>query len=145
MHLVVEGSVHLMRPQLNGVELILSRIHAGEIVAEASLYAEQYHCDVVAQGPVRTRAASREDVLRRLREDWNFTDAWMRKLASDIRLCRAKVEILSLKTVADRLDAGLSLNTGVLPDKGGGKIVAAQLGVSPEAFYRELARRRTNS
>jgi CRP-like cAMP-binding protein len=52
-----------------------------------------------------------------------------------------RAEIRTLRTVAERLDAWLG-EGNVLPDKGRHQDVAAELGVSREAFYRELARRR---
>jgi len=40
------------------------------------------------------------------------------------------------------LDAWLALDDGNLPPTGRWREVAAEIGVSPEAFYRELATRR---
>lgn len=50
--------------------------------------------------------------------------------------------MLSLKTVAERLDAWTAANQGAPPIKGEWKTVAVEMGVSPEALYRELAKRR---
>ncbi|WP_236841765.1 hypothetical protein [Bosea sp. PAMC 26642] len=63
-------------------------------------------------------------------------------LAVEVRRARARAEIASLKTVAMRLDAWLALEEGELPPRGRWREVAAEIGVSPEAFYRELAARR---
>jgi hypothetical protein len=49
---------------------------------------------------------------------------------------------VSLKTVAERLDAWLALHDDGLPPKGQRLRVASEIGVTPEALYRELARRR---
>lgn len=48
---------------------------------------------------------------------------------------------MRLKKVCDRVDAWLALNGGVLPPKGQWKRLAAEIGVSVEALYRELAAR----
>ena len=48
---------------------------------------------------------------------------------------------LSLRTVAERLDAWIAAS-GRYPAKGEWKTVAAEIGNSPEALYRELAKRR---
>jgi hypothetical protein len=50
---------------------------------------------------------------------------------------------LSLKTVAERLEGWLIWRGGGLPPKGAWKDIAAEIGVSPEALYRELAKRRS--
>jgi len=51
----------------------------------------------------------------------------------------------SLKTVAMRLDGWLAMNEGGVPPKGRWREVAAEIGVSPEALYRELAKRRASN
>ncbi len=51
-------------------------------------------------------------------------------------------EILSMRTVVKRLDAWLLSHGDRLPAKGEWKNLALQIGVSPEALYRELARRK---
>ena len=65
----------------------------------------------------------------------------MASMANEIRSTRLRAEILSLKTVAERLDAWLTFNDDGLPAKGGRIALARELGVSPEALYREIARR----
>jgi CRP-like cAMP-binding protein len=62
--------------------------------------------------------------------------------AAEVQRARANAEIVSLKTVAMRLDAWLSLHHGSLPSRGRWHEVAAEIAVSPEALYRELASRR---
>ena len=51
-----------------------------------------------------------------------------------------RAEILALKTVAERLDAWIAWHEQ-RPAKGKWRHVAEEIGVSPEAFYRELAKR----
>jgi hypothetical protein len=53
--------------------------------------------------------------------------------------------MLSLKTVAARVDAWTAFNDAQLPPKGQWRQVAAEIGVTPEALYREFARRRRSS
>lgn len=53
-----------------------------------------------------------------------------------------RAEIRSLKTVAERLDAWTAEH-GDIPENGQWHVLAAELSVSREALYRELARRRT--
>jgi CRP-like cAMP-binding protein len=68
--------------------------------------------------------------------------ALMRHLAGEVHRTRTRAEILSLKSVAARLDAWMAFNGGKLPPKGRWYQAASEIGVTPEAFYRELARRR---
>lgn len=65
----------------------------------------------------------------------------MAYLAREVWQARFRSELLSLKTVAARLEEWLNWQCGGLPPKGEWKTLAEQLGVSPEALYREIARR----
>jgi hypothetical protein len=58
---------------------------------------------------------------------------------------RLRSEVLSLRTVAERLAAWTAWNGGKIPKKGEWKLVANQIGVSPEALSRELAKNRRRS
>ena len=53
---------------------------------------------------------------------------------------RTRVEVMRLKTLRERLDAYLELFG--LPPKGSWIVVADWIGVTPEALYREMAKRR---
>ncbi len=50
--------------------------------------------------------------------------------------------MLAIRSLARRLDAWLELNDFSLPPKGNWQTLARELAVSPEALYRELARRK---
>lgn len=74
--------------------------------------------------------------------DPGLARALTRHVAEAVQGARARAEILSLKTIAARLDAWLALNGDALPPRGRWRDVAAEIGVTPEAFYRELEGRR---
>ncbi len=81
--------------------------------------------------------------LKRLQADDALSDQWAAHLARTVQAARYRSEILARKTVADRLDGWLAWQGDALPAKGQWKSIAAEIGVSPEAFYRELAKRRS--
>jgi CRP/FNR family transcriptional regulator, dissimilatory nitrate respiration regulator len=141
-YVVDGGAVHLVRHHADGSALVLQRAVAGDMLAEASLFAEHYHCDAVAVVPSRLRAMPRAAVLARLGEGKGLAEALAAHLAAQVQNARQRAEILSLRTVAQRLDAWLAGNAGALPAKGAWKRVAMEIGVSPEALYREFAARR---
>jgi len=141
MFFVVTGAVHLVRHQESGSALVLQRAGPGALLAEASLYADKYHCDAVAVAPSRVWAVSKRDLLGRLAATPELTLAVIRRLARELQQARFQAEVLSMKTVAARVDAWIDWN-GPLPPKGEWVRLAAELGVSPEALYREMAKRR---
>lgn len=142
LYRVEAGGMKLMRTLPHGVDLVIQRAQAGAILAEASLFAASYHCDAVATGATHLRGASVERIREALERDPCLAHALARYLALEVQAARARAEITSLKTVRERFDAWLSLNGGELPPRGRWRDVAAEVGVSPEALYRELANRR---
>lgn len=141
VHLVNEGRIHLVRLDTEGASLILQRAMPGSLLAEASVYAPRYHCDAVAETDAVTWAISRAELRSRLTLDTEFAEAWARHLAHEVQRARLHTQILSRRSVAQRLDAWRTWH-GALPPKGEWALLAEQIAVSPEALYRELAKRR---
>lgn len=142
MHRIVTGEVRLLRRDAGGGELILQRAGAGEVVAEPSLWSGRYHCDAEAATPTvlrRVPVTAMRDLLVR---DGDAARAWMMHLGAAAQAARLRAEILSLRRVAERLDAWLSMQGAPLPGPGAWRGLAAEIGVTPEALYREIARRR---
>lgn len=142
LFLVQEGSVHLERHSFAGARLVLQKAEAGDILAEASCFATHYHCNGIAATPARLLSVPMKKFLAEFSSDPALAAAFTQHLAKEIQAVRARAEILSLKTVAARLDSWLELGGGRLPEKGEWHLLAGMLAVSPEALYRELARRR---
>lgn len=142
MHLVTSGTVNLMRSQADGSTLVLQRAGPGSILAEASLHSDAYHCDAMASGDAVTSSYSKGSLKKLLFETAANGELWAGYLAHELQKSRLRSEILSLKTVSQRLDAWIELSGEWPIPKGTWKFVAYELGVTPEAFYRELAARR---
>jgi CRP-like cAMP-binding protein len=139
LFVVEEGLAHLVRYQLGGAATVMQRAGPGDLLAEASLFAEHYHCDAVAMAETKLRRFAIRDMQRAMREQPSFAQAYAKHLAHEMHRMRVRAEILAMRTVRARLDAWLSLQD--LPPKGAWGILADDIGVSREALYRELARR----
>lgn len=140
MFWVVSGEVQLIRRQDQGQSIILQRGTPGTILAEAFLFADCYHCDAVVLQDSSIRRYSREAVLRKFETDASFARQWAAHLSQEIRTARFKAELLSHRKIVDRLDLWIA-HHGQLPEKGAWKRVAAEIGASPEAFYRVMAKK----
>jgi CRP-like cAMP-binding protein len=138
---VTAGMVHLVRHLASGAPLVLQRAGSGTILAEASLHSAKYHCDATAVTGARAWAISKKELLNRLAQNAELGMAFIRRLANELQHARFHAEVLSIKTVAARLNAWVEWN-GEMPPKGEWVGLAAELGVSPEALYREMASRR---
>jgi CRP-like cAMP-binding protein len=138
---VLEGGVRLIRIQADGEALGLQRAGAGDLLAEASMFAERYHCDAYADGPTTLARVPRSRVESLMRDDAGWLRGMAARLAHEMQRTRLRAEMLSLKRVDRRVEAWLTFN-GTLPERGGWARLAEELAVSPEALYRELAKRR---
>lgn len=137
---VLSGEIQLRRHQEDGRVVVLQRAAGGDLVAEASLFSDRYHCDAIATAAAQVRAIPKRRLRSRLRSDPDFAEALAARLAREIQSLRFRSELLSLQKVASRLDAWETWH-GSLPRKGDWKQLAHQIGVSPEALYREMAKR----
>ena len=142
LHLIEDGEAHLVRHRTDGGALVLQRALANTVLAEASVFSARYHCDGVAARPTRTLAIAAPAVRRLLAEDPGFAASWAYQLSRELQSTRLRAEILSLRTVRERLEAWIGWNGERLPGGATWKAVANEIGTSPEALYRELARRR---
>lgn len=139
--LVVEGRVHLLRRTVEGASIILQSAGPGEVLAEASVYSPSYHCGAEAAQPSTVRLLPTGTFVTALRQDPALAEAWAAHLARSVQAARLRAEIRSLRKVSERVDAWLGEGRA-LPDRGRWQDLAAELGVTREALYRELARRR---
>ena len=137
---VEQGTLVLERYLKTGTVTCLQRAQAGDVLAEASVYAQRYHCDARALETSRVRTLTLTQFRKALAARSDLSEAWSRHLARAVHATRFLSEIRGMRTVAERLDAWLSEHEA-LPKRGHWKALAAELAVSHEALYRELARR----
>ncbi len=139
LFLVEAGELALVRDQQNGSTIVLNRVQSGAIVAEASIYSDRYHCACLGEKTSRLLCLPITGIRKHLADDRDISRAWAAYLATELQKTRARCEILSRNKVRERL-AGWQAWNGPLPPKGRWKTLAAEIGVSPEALYREIKR-----
>lgn len=138
---VAGGEVHLLRHGVGGQPALFQRAGAGAFLAEASIDAPRYHCDAVAAAASRVQVFPLAAFRAALDADPAFAGGWRLSLAREIRRLRAQAERLAMRSVRERIvhyiecegeDGRLRLRCEL-------KQLAAELAVSHEALYRELA------
>ena len=139
MLFVLSGEIRLVRHTPSGAEIVLQRSRGG-FVAEASLDAQTYHCDVVPTTDGRLLLFPRSAFVAALENDPVFNRAWIRLLAREVRRLRAQSERLSLKSAADRILHYIEAegNNGAILLNQTRKSWAAELGLTHEVMYRTL-------
>ena len=137
LYLLRAGRIALCRALADGGALTLHVVDAGAVIAPASLWSPSTHCDALCR--TDARVAVRSAAFLR---DWlgaSPATAALVEAARELQTLRARVEVLRLRRLSDRLDAYLDLHGP--PGPGGWVQVADWIGVTPPALYRELARR----
>jgi len=144
---VDSGRLRLVRRTSDDHLVILHTARRGEFFAEASLFAETYHCDAVAAAPSRVRVYPKAEIIALLRTEPALAEAFMTRLAHQLQELRTRMELRNIRSARERLMQYLRLRAGH-DDRGRGRTVAiegqlqdiaAEIGMTREALYRTLA------
>jgi CRP-like cAMP-binding protein len=141
MFYVHHGEVLMQRVTPSGTLVVLKRISEG-FLAEGSLTNAAYFGEAVCRTDCILFALPMADIRAAVAADEESCWAWMELLGAQLRQQRMRVERLTLKTVRDRLAHLLvseSQPDGSYRLCGTRMDLAAELGVTPAALYRELA------
>jgi CRP/FNR family transcriptional regulator, dissimilatory nitrate respiration regulator len=141
MYCVVSGEVRLVRVGKNGEMFILQRVRCGW-VAEASLFARRYHCDLETAGGTILVRVPVKAVRTALDASPEFRRYWVECLSGEIRRLRGACERIGLRRAEQRVLHAIESegSDGVLRPGGALKDWAGELGLTHEALYRALAR-----
>jgi CRP-like cAMP-binding protein len=141
LFLVESGEVRLTRVDTAGREIILFRAHDGDLLAEASLFSNVYHCDATAAAPSVVRLFPKAALLEGFDRDPRAAQGFMAMLARQVMSLRTRLENRNLKTARERVLHHLAYNVdgGSVAITGDLKAMAAELGLSHETLYRTLA------
>lgn len=139
MFYVLDGEIRLVRHTASGDKVILQRGRHG-FIAEASMEAAAYHCDIEAFEAGRLLTLPIPLFRQTLDADTGFRRAWASRMAVEIRRLRAQNERLHLHKAADRVLHYLASEgtDGVVTLTQSRKAWAAELGLSHESLYRTL-------
>ena len=139
---VESGRLRLIRRTVDDHLVILHTARRGEFFAEASLFADAYHCDAVAAVPSSVRVYPKQKAMEAMRKDPALAEAFMARLARQLQELRARMELRNIRSARDRVLQYLRLRAGVqgrsIPVEGQLQDIAAEIGMTREALYRTL-------
>ncbi len=139
---VEQGQIRLCRVDQTGREVVLHVAGPGDFIAEASLFAQIYHCDAVAITDARVRLYPKDVVLAQFRQDPEALAAFAARLARELMALRTRIELRNIRSARGRVETYLELNTEAdgrtITLRGTVKDLAAELGLTHEALYRTL-------
>lgn len=140
---VESGRLRLIRRTVDDHPVILHTARRGELFAEASLFAEAYHCDAVAAAQSRVRVYPKAIVMKALRMEPALAEAFMARLAHQLQELRGRMELRNIRSARERVLQYLRLRAGVhgcnVAIEGQLQDIAAEIGMTREALYRTLA------
>ena len=141
VYFLVAGRIKLLRHSREGDSIILHVGTAGEMIAEASLFAETYHCTALVDQAAEIHALDRNLALTQILGKADNSEKLLALLSGQIRDLRQLIEIRNIRSAQSRILAYFSSTAG--PD---GRIelhtslrdIAYKLGLAHETLYREL-------
>jgi CRP/FNR family transcriptional regulator, dissimilatory nitrate respiration regulator len=140
---VESGRLRLIRRTVDDHLVILHTARRGEFFAEASLFADAYHCDAVATAPSSVRVYPKQIVMEAMRTDPALAEAFMARLAHQLQELRTRMELRNIRSARDRVLQYLRLRAGIhgrsIAIEGQLQDIAAEIGMTREALYRTLA------
>jgi len=138
---VESGRLRLIRRTVDDHLVILHTARRGEFFAEASLFAEAYHCDAVAAVQSRVRVYQKAMVMDALRTEPALAEAFMARLAHQLQEIRARMELRNIRSARERVLQYLRLrvHNRSIAVEGQLQDIAAEIGITREALYRTLA------
>ncbi|MCP4564141.1 MAG: Crp/Fnr family transcriptional regulator [Bosea sp.] len=141
---VREGRVRLVRFGIDGRETALFTAGPGERFAEASLFAERYHCDAIALSEAVVECYPKAACLAQLGDDATARLDLTADLARQVMRLRARLTQRDIRSARDRVPAFLVAEAGddgrTVAFDGPLREIAGAIGLTPEACYRTLAR-----
>jgi len=140
---IERGRVRLVRHTGASRVVVLHTGRAGELLAEAALFAATYHCDAVAAVASRVRVYPKHELLAAFRADPLVGERFMAVLAREIHVLRARLEERNIRSARERVLHHLALTAGAdgrtMALEGTLMDLAAEIGLTHEALYRTLA------
>lgn len=141
MYFIKAGRLKLQRETLEGFTVIQHVAFKGEVIAEASLFSQDYHCSAVADTNTEVSYLRKIDLSNYLEKNPTAMRRLLVLYANQIKNLRAINEIKNIRSAKERtlaflrneMDGNSEVKLSISL-----KDVAYRIGLSHEAFYRTL-------
>ena len=100
---VDHGRMRLIRHTIDNRPIALHTARAGELFAEAALFADRYHCDAVAASAARVHIHPKRPLLAAFRNDPALSERFMATLAKQIHALRSRLEGRNIRSARERV------------------------------------------
>ena len=143
VYVVEEGRIAMVRYAPDGRRVTLFMAGPGDSFAEAALFSEAYHCDAIAELPARVVVIPKAELRAVLAQHKRHAERLMARLAHQVQDLRLRLELRNIRNARERVWQALLLLAGpggrtIVFDRPL-KVVAVEIGLTHEAYYRALA------
>lgn len=141
LYLINDGRIRMLRLTLDGKESVMYEGSSGDTFAEASLFAEHYHCDAIAVQKSTIDVFKKSTLQDNLKNNPQLSTTYMSLFARQVQQLRTHLELRNIKSAHERIYQYFVLNTdstGKVVLTSSLKDLAHQLGLAHETFYRAL-------
>lgn len=142
VYYIESGRLRLERYTSMGATVVLLTASAGELLAEAALVSDTYHCDAIAVEASRVRVLEKAAILAHLKPG-SLGHALIAVMARQLLKLRQRLELRNVRSADERVMQYFEHNAdrqGRVPIDRPLQEIAGELGLSREALYRTLAR-----
>lgn len=140
--LIERGRVRMVRHLASGEAVALHTGRAGVLFAEGALFAATYQCDGLAAEATAVMACATADVLTAFASSPSLALELLGRMTEHLHAARALIELRDVRSAEERVLRHLRLRAdvgGTVAFEGRLLDVAAELGLTHEAYYRALA------
>lgn len=143
IYAVESGRIRLERYTPNGKCVPFKIVRKGECFATMALFKNVYECHSIAEVPSRVIVYPKQALLDRLPNLPNLSQELMQQLVGDIQILKIRLELREIRIARDRilhyLQSITKFSGNTVKFERPLKMVALDLGLTPEVFYRSLA------
>jgi CRP/FNR family transcriptional regulator, dissimilatory nitrate respiration regulator len=141
--LLVRGRLRMVRHLAGGRAVSLHTAGAGELFAEGALFSKRYQCDAVADEACTVKRVGKPQLQRAIEASPRLALELLERVTRQLHRARTLIELRNIKSANERV---LEHLRSLLPP-GSDRIefaqpllvVAAEIGLSHETYYRCLA------
>lgn len=140
--LIERGRLRMVRHLASGEAVAVHTGRAGELFAEGALFASAYRCDGLAAEAAAVVSCAKADVLAALAASPPLAFELLERVTRQLHAARALIELRDVRSAEERVLRHLRLSAdaaGAVAFEGRLLDVAAELGLTHEAYYRALA------
>ena len=141
MYYISSGRVKLMRHTREGDTVIMRIDTSREMIAEASLFSESYHCTAVVDQPSEIYTIDRDTALVEVFKSSRSSREILKLFSGHIRDLRSLIEIRNIRSAQKRILAypeSIAEHDGKVRLYTSLRDIAYKLGLTHETMYREL-------